>query len=113
MHKSPEDVRAVYLILSLLRDWNALAEDPIHVEMTRKDYPSVHPLRKSKEEKGKLDITQIHWALVNRKWWFNGPIEILRIGIPRNQMWENFDNDIETLEIIAKEADVKLEISLV
>ena len=109
MQELPEEIEAVYTILSFLREIDGLPDTPINVEFTREGYPSVHPCRKPKED-GKIDIDQIEWARENGKWWFLGPIETLKIGIPRKKKWAHFKADERILTYIAKNAGFELEL---
>ena len=109
MQELPQEIEAVHTILWFLRDIDGLSDDPTYVEMTREGYPSVFPCRKPKEN-GKLDLEQIDWAKENGKWWFIGPIETLKVGVPSRKKWARFGADKRILQHIAKNAGFMLEL---
>ena len=45
------EINAVFEILTSLNNVNGLPEEPIQVEMTRENYPSVHPMRSARKLK--------------------------------------------------------------
>ena len=102
------EINAVFDILTSLNNLNGLPEEPIQVEMTRENYPSVHPMRRSKEEKGKLDLAQIRQAFIARKWWFIGPNVSFKIRVTRNKVWSTYTEDVKNLKKIATDAGFKL-----
>jgi len=103
----PEQVNTVFLILQYLQEKAALSDDPLTVEMTREDYPSVYPCRRPKIESKQLDLTQLIEA---RKkigtWWFIGPIKELVISKLKKDKLDKAD--LRLLDRLANQAEFKL-----
>ena len=102
----PEQCEAVYNIIRYLIDRDALSNDPLTVEMTRRGYPPIFPCRKGLP---KLDINQIEWARNNGNWWFTGPIKALKVTDVK--MEKLFQADVDLLKRLAKKAEFDLNIT--
>lgn len=123
----PEQVEAVYKILTSLAEEDVIADFPRDfkgdyvsddrltrelVVMTRDMRPSVAPLRDPETSKakkkwvvGNIDISSIVSAKIQLgTWWFLGPIEALQVKIKRTP-----DNKLQ-LEEWAKEGKFKLQL---
>ena len=94
----PETIKAILLIVRSLLRRRIFSPRPENIVIGRFDEPPIYPCGRYGPEG--LDLSQLEWAAREGRFWFSGPIRVIKIILDRGSMQGDLELGAERMEFI-------------